>query len=160
MWWVTVKAERSVILHMDKLQSDYCLVSSLNIEDLREKSGNIRRQQTSCRGQERVNVDLMLYILTWVCSLFLVLPFILSFHLPPSSPLHLPRSFWLSCSFSAVCERAALCPWDINTQWPSLLTAESSSAFFYFSDWSLFFTFSIFSLTVSFFALRIKLHIL
>ncbi len=64
MWWVTVKAERSVMLHMDKLQSDYCLVSSLNIEDLREKSGNIRQQQTSCRGQERVNVDLMLYILT------------------------------------------------------------------------------------------------
>lgn len=63
-WWVTVKAERSVILRMDKLKSDCCPVSSLNIEDMSEKSGNIRRQQTSCRGQERVNVDLMLYILT------------------------------------------------------------------------------------------------
>lgn len=66
-----------------------------------------------------MNVDFILYTLTW--ALFLVLPFIFSFHLPHSHslPLHLPRSLRLSCSFSAICERAARCPRHINTQWPS-----------------------------------------
>lgn len=107
------------VSHMDKLQS-YCCLASLNIEDMSEKSGNIRRLQLQ-RTRERVNVDFILYTLTWVCSLFLVLPFIFSFHLPRfhSLPLHLPRSLRLSCSFSAICERAALCPRHINTQWPS-----------------------------------------
>jgi len=43
----------------------------------------------------------------------------LSICLPLISSLSICLALSVSCSFSAICERAALCPRHINTQWPS-----------------------------------------